>query len=56
MDSDLVQVHFTMPRAWRDELLASAGSQAISMSDLLRLIVRGFLRNRYTVEQQEALR
>lgn len=56
MDADLVQVHFTIPRAWRDELAEAAGAQAISFSDMMRLIVRGFLRNRYSVEQREALR
>ena len=56
MGDDLVQVHFTIPRAWRDELATAAGNQAISFSDLMRLIVRGFLRNRYTLDQREALR
>lgn len=40
------EIRFTVPGAWRDELAAAANIQAISLSDLMRLIVRDFLRNR----------
>ena len=51
----MVEIRFEVPRAWRDELKAAAEVQAITVSTLLRLIIRGFLRNRYTDEEQKVL-
>lgn len=55
MASDFVEIRFTVPRVWRDELKVVAEANAISLADILRGLVRQFMRNRYTPEQQEAL-
>lgn len=55
MAESLVEIRFKVPRGWRDELHAAAEAQAISLSDLLRLVVRAFLRQRYTAGEQEVL-
>jgi hypothetical protein len=52
----MVEIRFMVPAEWRDELAAAAAVQAISMADLLRLIVRSFLRNRYLETEQELLK
>lgn len=45
-----------VPAEWRDELAQAAQAQAISMADLLRILLRGFLRNRYDLEDRELLK
>ena len=45
-----------MPDEWHDELVAVAQLQAISLSDLVRLVVGKFLRNRYSDLEREVLR
>ena len=56
MDGDQVEFRFMLPRAWRDELAQAASAQAISMADLMRILLRGFLRNRYELEEREILK
>jgi hypothetical protein len=43
---ELVQFNFKLPRSWRDELTGIARERAISVSDLLRQMVRDFMRHR----------
>lgn len=44
---DLVTLHVLIPRSWRDALAEAAGAHGISMAALCRLVLRGFLRERY---------
>jgi len=53
--SGAVKVTFLVPRSWRDALAEAAGSQSISMADLLRLLIRQYLRGRYTGAEQAVL-
>jgi len=39
-----VEIRVKMPRLWRDQLQAAAGVRAITMSSLVRIIFRDFLR------------
>jgi hypothetical protein len=43
----MVDLHFRVPRSWRDLLHEAAGVQRISTGDVLRILVRGFLSERY---------
>lgn len=52
----MVEIRFVLPREWRDELQGAARVRAISLADLMRIICRGFLRERYTDDEQAALR
>lgn len=51
----MIEVRFLVPVAWHSELHQAAHSQRISLADLMRIIVRGFLRDRYTPEQLASL-
>lgn len=51
----MVKLTFLVPPEWRDALAQAAEVQRISMADLCRIIVRGFLRERYASEKQRAL-
>lgn len=51
----MVEVRFLVPSDWRDELAKAAHAQRISLADLMRIVTRGFLRERYTPEQQAEL-
>lgn len=42
-----VEIRVRIPRGWRDELQDAAGARAISMSDLVRILFRDFLRGRH---------
>ncbi len=49
------EIRFPLPASWKRELRVAADAQAISLSDLMRLITREFLRGRYAPEEREAL-
>lgn len=51
-----VKVTFKLPRSFRDELHAAADHTGLSLSDLIRLVLRQWLRGRYDGEQREVLR
>lgn len=51
-----MELRTKVPRSWREALQEAADSQAISVSDLMRLILRSFLRGRYSEAEREALR
>lgn len=53
--NEMVKLTFLVPPSWRDALVKAAQVQRISMADLCRIILRGFLRERYTVEQRAHL-
>lgn len=44
-----------VPEDWYTELRAAADAQGLSIAALLRLIIRGFLRGRYTPAEREVL-
>jgi hypothetical protein len=48
-------IHFDVPTPWKVELQAAAHAQAIDLSDLMRIITRGFLRERYDDEAQRRM-
>lgn len=48
-------VRFTIPAAWKRELQEAARVQSIDLSDLMRIVTRGFLRERYDEEAQRRL-
>ena len=50
------EIRFPLPASWKRELKVAASAQAISLSDLMRLITREFLRGRYAPDEREALR
>ncbi len=50
-----VTIRFRVPPSWRRELHDAARAQGISLSGLLRLIVRGFMRNRYRDDERALL-
>jgi hypothetical protein len=52
---EMAELRFDVPASWRDALQQAAHTQRIPLSNLLRMIVRGFLRERYTPEQREHL-
>lgn len=52
---DWVALRVWVPRDWRDSLAESAGTQGISMSALIRIVLRGYLRERYNGEGRAAL-
>lgn len=43
---EMVELRFLVPREWRDELDGICHERAISKADLLRQMVREFMRNR----------
>ena len=51
----MVKLAFLVPRNWRDALTEVAESQGISMADLIRLLIRQYLRGRYSGDEQAAL-
>ena len=53
--SAVVELRVKIPRLWRDQLKEAAGIQAVSMSDLIRLILRSFLRQQHTAAERERL-
>jgi hypothetical protein len=53
--TDLVALRVLIPRNWRDALAEAAGTQGISMADLMRIVIRGFLRDRYNGDERAAL-
>lgn len=52
---DMQPIRFDVPEAWKVELQAAARAQAIDLSDLMRIITRGFLRERYDDEAQRRM-
>lgn len=48
-------VRFTIPAVWKAELQAAARAQSIDLSDLMRIVTRGFLRERYDEATQRRL-
>lgn len=54
-ESPSVEIRVTIPRAWRDSLKDAASVQAVSMSDLVRLILRSFLRQQLAPADRERL-
>jgi len=52
---EMAELRFLVPASWRDALAEAAHAQRISLADLLRIIVRGFMRERYTPEQRAHL-
>lgn len=51
----MVEVRFLVPELWRDELAAAAFTQRIALADLMRIVTRGFLRERYDEATQRKL-
>lgn len=51
----MVEVRFLVPAAWRDALISLAHRQRIALADLMRIMVRGFMRERLTEEQRREL-
>lgn len=49
------EIRFRVPGPWKRLLQDAADVQAIDLGDLMRLISRGFLRERYTAEQRAEL-
>lgn len=45
-DSPSVELRVTIPRPWRDDLKEAAAAMGVSMSDLSRLILRAWLRQK----------
>lgn len=52
----MTELRFEVPKSWHLELKQAAEAQALTLSSLLRIIVRSFLRGRYTDAEREALR
>lgn len=48
-------IAFDVPAAWKAELEQAAKVQAIPLSALMRIVTRGFLRERYDEERQRQL-
>lgn len=51
----MAELRFMVPATWRDALAQLAHRQRISISDLLRMMVREFMRGRLTDEQRAKL-
>ena len=51
----MAELRFQVPAAWRDALAEAAHAQRISLADLLRIIVRGFMRERYSADERAHL-
>lgn len=51
----MAELRFLVPATWRDAIAAIAHRQRISIADLLRIMVRGFMRERLTPEQRAEL-
>ena len=51
----MVKVEFFVPPAWKSALVELAHRQRISVADLLRIMLRGFMRERLTPEQRAGL-
>lgn len=51
----MAELRLKVPVSWRDALAEAAHVQRIPLSNLVRIILRGFLRERYTPEQREHL-
>ena len=47
MPEPVKDFHFALPNSWHRELKAAAAAQHLSMGDLVRILVRDFLRGRY---------
>jgi hypothetical protein len=52
---EMVLLTFRVPRSWRTALTEAAKVQRISVADLLRIILRGFLRERYKADERREL-
>lgn len=50
----MVKLTFMVPKSWRDELVRTARTQQISSAALLRMMLRKFLRGRYSDAEQQA--
>jgi len=51
----MAELRFLVPATWRDALTGLARRQRISVADLLRIMVRGFMRERLTEKQRAEL-
>jgi len=51
----MVEIRFRVPPVWKRELQAAADVQAIDLADLMRIVTRGFLRDRYDEPAQRRL-
>lgn len=52
---EMAEVRFLVPATWRDALAALAHKQRIALADLMRIMVRGFMRERLTDKQRREL-
>lgn len=52
---DLEMLRVRIPAVWKRELEEAARVQSIDVADLVRIILRGFLRDRYDEATQRAL-
>lgn len=52
---EMAEVRFLVPVTWRDALVKLARSQRIALADLMRIMVRGFMRERLTDKQRREL-
>jgi hypothetical protein len=55
MAEDFVELRVKVPRSWRTELDVAARAHAITRADLTRLVLREFLRKRYSPDEQQVL-
>ena len=55
MAERFVEIRVKVPESWRTELDVAAQAHAIQRVDLVRLILREFLRKRYSPEEQQVL-
>lgn len=51
----MAELRFLVPATWRDALADLAHRQRISVADLLRIMVRGFMRERLSEAQRAGL-
>ena len=50
------EIRFRVPTPWKRELQQAADAQAIDLGDLMRIISRGYLRERYSPDERAHLR
>lgn len=52
---EMAEVRFLVPATWRNALAELAHKQRIALADLMRIMVRGFMRERLTDKQRREL-
>lgn len=55
MAEEKKEIRFDVPETWHREIKAAAKAQGLSIAGLCRIIVRGFLRNRYRDDERALL-